>query len=381
MSIKSYSAGCHSFVVAVLVLAGILAGGQPAQAQSTPVINILYPNGTSLFQPSPTLTFTASSSVGIAPSAITVQLTGATLAGAVATEYLTSANGLTVTGTATSPSVSAPLTSNMVYTAVIQVTDANESSADVTVSFDTITPAYTFEAEDFDYESGRYFNNPQTNAYSGLPATTVVDAYNQDFSGGANNYNRANGLNTEPNGDTPRAAYEGTGKTDYDAGWSTGGNWANYTRNFPAGTCNVYVRVSNPNGVTADAASLSLVSSGRGTSSQTTTTLGTFTAPATGNWQVYSWAPVLDTNGNLVQFSGGSEETLRVTTDNGSYNANFYLLMPANVSVPVITNLYPDGSAFFQYTNQLSFVAESSAGIATNNVVVITWMEQTWPVC
>ncbi|MGA2245704.1 MAG: lamin tail domain-containing protein, partial [Verrucomicrobiota bacterium] len=354
----------------MLALAGILAGGQSAQAQASPVINVLYPNGTNLFQASPTLTFTASSSVGISPSAITVQLTGTTLPGAVYTATLTSANGLTVTGPALSPSVSAPLASNTVYTAVIQVTDANESTASATVSFDTISPAYTFEAEDFDYDSGRYINNPQTNAYYGQPATTAVDAYNQNFSGGANSYNRANGLNTEPNGDKPRAAYDGTGKTDYDAGWATGGNWANYTRNFPAGTYNVYVRISNPNGATAEAASLSLVSNGRGTSSQTTKTLGTFSAPATGGWQVYSWAPVLDTNGDLVQFSGGSEETLRVTTDNGSYNANFYLLMPANVTVPVITNLYPGGSAFFQYTNQLSFVAESSAGIAMNNVVV-----------
>ncbi len=200
--------------------------------------------------------------------------------------------------------------------------------------------------------------------------TSTVDAYNGNFSGGNNSYNRTNGLNTEPNGDKPRAAYVGTGKTDYDAGWSTGGNWADYTRNYPAGTYNVYVRISNPNGATSDAASLYLVSGGHGTSSQTLTTLGTFSAPDTGGWQVYAWAPVLDANGNLVELSGGSEETLRVTTDNGSYNANFYLLMPADVTVPVITNLYPDGSVFFQYTNQLSFLAESSAGIETSNVVV-----------
>jgi len=370
MNINRYPTSFRSLMILVLALAGLLAGREPAQAQTTPVIHVLYPNGTNLFQPSPTLTFTASSSVGIAPSAITVQLTGTTLPGAVSTANLDSANGLTVTGTATSPSVSTPLASNMVYTAVIQVTDANENTTTTTVLFDTITPAYTFEAEDFDYNSGRYFNNPQTNAYAGLAATTVVDAYNQNFSGGANSYNRANGLNTEPNGDTPRAAYDGTGKTDYDAGWATGGNWADYTRNYPAGTYNIFVRISNPNAVTADAASVYWVTGGRGTSSQTTTLLGTYTAPATGGWQVYTWAPVLDTNGNLVQFAGGSEETLRVTTDNGSYNANFYLLMPANVSVPVITNLYPNGSAFFQYTNQLSFVAQSSAGIATNHVVV-----------
>ncbi len=116
------------------------------------------------------LTFTATSSVGIASSAISVQLTGTTLPGAVYNATLTSASGLTITGTPISQTVSIPLASNMVYTAVIQVTDANENTTNLTVSFDTINPVYTFEAEDFDYDSGQFFNNPQMNAYFGLPA-------------------------------------------------------------------------------------------------------------------------------------------------------------------------------------------------------------------
>ena len=371
MKAKTSPVAFKEIVALVLALFSILYGGESARAQALPVISNVYPNGALQFQSSATLNFTASSPVGIAPSAITVQLTGTTLPGATFTTTLTSANGLTVTGTSGSENVSAPLTSNMIYTAVIQATDANENTTNLTVSFDTINPAYTFEAEDFDYTGGQFINNPQTDAYFGLPATSTVDAYNANFGGGGNSYNRTNGLNTEANGDLPRTAYNGTGKTDYDVGWATGGNWANYTRNYPAGVYNIYVRIANPNGSTQDAANLSLVTNGRGTSSQTTTPLGTFSAPDTGNWQVYTWVPVLDANGNLVQFSGGSVETLRVTTDNGSYNANFYLLMPANLTVPVITNLYPDGSSFFQYTNQLSFTASSSAGLATNSIVVM----------
>ncbi|HXC98006.1 MAG TPA: lamin tail domain-containing protein [Verrucomicrobiae bacterium] len=371
MKAKTSPIKFKDIIALVLTVFSISYGGESARAQALPVISNVYPNGALQFQSSATLNFTASSSLGIAPSAITVQLTGTTLPGTTYTTTLTSANGLTVTGTASSENVSTPLTSNMVYTAVIQVTDANENTTNLTVSFDTINPAYTFEAEDFDYSGGQFINNPQTDAYFGLPATSGVDAYNGNFAGGANSYSRTNGLNTEPNGDQPRAAYNGTGKTDYDAGWSTGGNWANYTRNYPAGVYNIYVRISNPNGATSDAANLSLVTNGRGTSSQSTTPLGTFSAPDTGNWQVYTWVLVLDANGNLVQFTGGSVETLRVTTDNGSYNANFYLLMPANLTVPVITNLYPDGSSFFQFTNQFSFTASSSAGLATNSIVVM----------
>ncbi|MGC9944695.1 MAG: carbohydrate-binding protein, partial [Verrucomicrobiota bacterium] len=352
----------------------ILFGGLSAQA--LPLISNIHPSGAVQFQPSASLTFTVSSSVGVAPSAITVQLIGATLPGPVFAENLTTANGLVVTGTSTSESVSAPLTSNLVYTATIQVTDANENTTNLTVNFDTINPAYTFEAEDWDYSlssgtSGLFIDNPQTNAYANLNSKLGYDYNNPDYDNGQDGGEpyRPQGLETEQNGDKPRLAYS-AGKADYDVGYNNGGNWGNYTRTFPAGVYNIYMRVANPNGATADAASMSLVA-GRGTASETTTTLGTFLAPDTGSWQTYSWSPLLDTNGNLVQFTGGAVETLRVTTVNGSYNANFYLLMPANLSVPVITNLFPDGSSFFQYTNQLTFLVSSTAGILTNDVIVI----------
>jgi len=45
-------------------------------------------------------------------------------------------------------------------------------------------------------------------------------------------------------------------------------------------------------------------------------------------------------------------------------------LVPADTNPPVISNVYPDGSSFFQFTNKLSFVASASAGIGTNSIVV-----------
>src|SRR5882762_2263039 len=122
-----------------------------------------------------------------------------------------------------------------------------------------------------------------------------------------------------------------------------------------------------------DSASMSLVTNGLGTSSQTTTKLGTFSVPATGGWQKYGWVPLRDVAGNLVQFSGGSVKTLRLTTDNGNYNANFFLLMPADTTVkvlPFVNDFQPDGTGLFQSTNASSFVANSSVGIAANNIVV-----------
>src|SRR6202034_1242374 len=223
MYIKHYPIQFKAFIIVVLTSVGILFCGPSAQA--VPVISNISPNGAVQFQPSAALTFTASSSAGIAPSAISVQLTGTSLPGQTFVTTLTSANGLIVTGTSTSRTVSAPLSSNMVYTAVIQATDANESSASSTVSFDTINPAYTFEAEDYNYNSGHFIDNPQTNAYAGLNAVDGVDAHN---SGGGTAAYRPNpgGLSTESNGDKPRLPYS-PGKTDYDVGYNSGGGWAN----------------------------------------------------------------------------------------------------------------------------------------------------------
>ncbi|HVU28690.1 MAG TPA: lamin tail domain-containing protein [Verrucomicrobiae bacterium] len=365
----------HKFysIIFGLAMAGVLLTGAPSvRAQATPSISNISPDGSIQFQPSNTLTFTAASSAGIAASSITVQLNGTTLSGETFSTTLDSASGLSVGGTSTSRSVSAPLTSNIVYTAIIQATDANENTTTATVNFDTIKPAYTFEAEDFDYSGGQYHDNPQTNAYKNLNATEGIDTHNNNFGGGGSAY-RPSGLNTENASDKPRLAYT-SGAQDYDVGWNNGGsgNWGNYTRTFPSGAYNIYMRAAyiNSGGVTADSASMSLVTSGQKTSTQTTTNLGTFSVPGTGNWQAYTWVPLRDTNGYLVQFTGGGVKTLRVTTDNGNYNANFYLLMPADVSLPVIANIFPDGSSFFQYTNTFSFTASSTAGITTNSIVV-----------
>jgi hypothetical protein len=126
---------------------------------------------------------------------------------------------------------------------------------------------------------------------------------------------------------------------DYDVGFNNNGDWGNYTRTFPAGAFYIYMRAASPNGnpATTDAASMSLVTSGRGATTQKTTKLGTFTIPNTGDWQTYAWVPLKDASGNLVRFTGGSVETLRVTTDNGGYNANFYELVTTNTAVGSVT--------------------------------------------
>jgi len=202
----------------------------------------VYPDGTVQFQPSAALTFSASSSAAIASTAVSVQLTGTSLPGQTFVTTLTIANGLVFGGAPTSRTFSVPLSSNMVYTAS---STSPTSAASRPAPACRLIPSFPLthsRRRNYDHDSGKFIDNPQTNKYSGLNATYEVDAHNGSFGSGSSSY-RPSGLNTEANGDKPRLAY-GTGLQDFDVGWNDGGSgkWGNYTRTFPAGTYNIYMR-------------------------------------------------------------------------------------------------------------------------------------------
>jgi hypothetical protein len=346
----------------------------PAITASTDVSDAtfsdMYPDGLYQFQATNRFVFTVNSSLGVNPSDIVIQLAATNLTGQGTSTLLTSGSGLTVGGSSTSRTVGTPLTSNTVYRAFIQITDANGVSLSTNVLFDTITPAYTWEAEDWDYNGGLYLEDPQIDGYTMLDGLDGVD-FARPSTGGGNSYSRA-GLATENAGDVARLGREGY--QDYDIGNNGGGNWVNYTRNWPVGVYNVYIRVANGNsGQTTDSGSLSEVTSGVGTANQTVSKLGTYNSPGTGGWQAYSWQPLYDAGGNLIKFTGGSVKTLRHTVDGGNANQGFYMLIPANLeahTLPYANNFVPDGSSMFQLTNVLSFTVNSAAGISTNDIVL-----------
>ena len=158
-----------------------------------------------------------------------------------------------------------------------------------------------------------------------------MDAYNASGGGTAYRTNDFGDLGNEVTGDVARAQYASAGTNDYDIGWTGKGNWANYTRTYPAGVYYVYARAASPSGQ-ADGASLSWVTSGLGTSNQTTAPLGIFNFPLTGGYQAWAWAPLVNSSGNLVTITtSGKVSTLRMNEDNGGYNLNFFILVPAAV--------------------------------------------------
>jgi hypothetical protein len=338
-----------------------------------PTISNVYPNGTNLFQPASALTFTASSPAGVTinPAAISVNMTITTLSGRVTVTNLTVANGgLVVTGTSASRNVSATLATNQIYTAVINVTDVNGSPASSTVSFDTLAPVYTWEAPDYNYSSGTSLPDPiAVDGYSGLSGTAEID-YHFPNVPPANTYRDSAIVGVENNADAPLRLQFITNSSvqAYDVGYYNSGNWLNYTRTFPAGEYNIYARIADGSGGGGGVV-IAQVTSDPTMTSQTTTNLGTISVAATGGWQTYTWAPMRDGNGNLVKFTGGNTETLRATAT-GSQNVYFYALFPANTNLPAINNLYPNGTAMFQRTNNLTFGVTSTVGVATNSIVV-----------
>ena len=64
--------------------------------------------------------------------------------------------------------------------------------------------------------------------------------------------------------------------------------------------------------------------------------------------------------------------TLTVTVDGGNFNANFYMLVPANTNgaggVLTIANAYPDGKTQFQPSTNLSFQVVSAVGVDPSQI-------------
>lgn len=345
-------------------------------AVSTVTIGNVIPDGSLQFQASNSLSFAVSSPVAIDLSSVAVQLTATTLFQSNSTALLTINDGLSYTGNSTNITVTTPLTTNLIYSGLILANDANGVQASYSVSFDTIVPAYTFEAEDWNYGGGQFIDNPTPDAYYGAAYDGVAEIdYHRPNGSTLGSYNRF-GLASENASDIHRSQYITATATnqDYDIGNTTGGDWANYTRSFPSGTYNIFVRVSRGNGGTqTDAGKISLVTSDPTQPGQTVQDLGKHDTPSTGGWQAYTWAPIINNGGYPARFvADGTAKTLRYTFDGAGENVNFIMLLPAvgGNPPPFVSSFTPDGSSLFQPSNTLTFVVNSSVGIQQASVVL-----------
>jgi hypothetical protein len=286
----------------------------PAQTD-VPLLRNLYPTNSAMFA-SNILSFTVDASpIAINASGIKVWLNGIDVS-----------SSLSISGPATTKDVTCPVVlSNNIYTALITVTNVNGVGTSRTLQFDTMrTDNFYVKVEDFDYSGGQWDTTGNglvpDSYYQVNTAISNID-YFHPGGGGAHPY-RDPGLATEKTSDVPLPGY--FAGSDYDVGNFDAGDWGNYTRNYPAGKYMVYGRLAGY----SLTAYLDKVTSGGGTTNQTTQRLGTWQANPNG-WQSWAWVPLTDPGllAPVIVILGGTN-TLRVTSG-GNVNANYFMLVPA----------------------------------------------------
>ncbi|HVY68821.1 MAG TPA: hypothetical protein VHH73_02770, partial [Verrucomicrobiae bacterium] len=314
----------------------------PVTANTPPIISDLQPAEFSSFLPASTaISFHATDDKPIPAANLTLFLNG---------QVFTSTNGLTVTGGGTT-NVTASYTglkTNVDYTASIVVQDADKASVTNTFYFDTfLTGDFVVEVEDYNFGGGQFIDNPVPVAEASGP---VPNAYcNQDGVQGTD----FNETRTDPRSqdsiwrqndpvrmahtlDNARDKYVAAGGADagvfdYDVGDIAADEWLQYTRTFPAGTYEVYLRESVAN-MASGSSLLELVTGDRTQPDATTQVLGSFLGVTSG--YKYRNFPLTDGSGQsklVVRLSG--VVTLRlhqITADpgDGARRQNYLLFLP-----------------------------------------------------
>jgi hypothetical protein len=318
---------------------------------AAPVISNLFPQDTMIFvNPSNTISFNVSSPSGfiINNSGIHMTVNGSNVS-----------SSLNISGSASSKNVSwSGLQSNTAYTASISVTDVSNLTVSATINFQTMwfglpVPTYLWEAEDWDFTNGLHINFPDlcnapgdTNCYFGKVGTPGTDELNS--SGKSGPYRPDDLMGQGPAGDGLRPTLIAANRTDYRIDPFVINEWVNYTRDWPNSTNWVIARVSANIG---DMGSLILQTVNPDLS---TTDLGTFPVPSGQGYSAFQNVYLQDASHNNVVVLLNGKQTLRVLSG-GAVLPNFFMLVPAQADLPVVSGLYPAGAHPFEYSSTLSF--------------------------
>ena len=332
-----------------------------------PVISNLFPANMIFVNPGDGVNFNVSSPSGLTinNSGIHLVLNGVDVSGSLAISGSTSNNNVAYFG----------LQSNLTYNASISVTDASNLTASASTYFETtwvgIQPVtYLWEAEDWDFNSGMYINNPDlcsasgdTNCYFGTVGVEGVDEHNV-ISGPNHLFRPLDPEGTAPSGDYLRKNIYEAGAIDYCINPFNSTEWVNYTRDWPNSTNWIVARIATDIGLSG---TLTLSQVNLDT---TTTDLGTFTVANGQGWTTYENVYLKDTNGNNANIVLNGKTTLRVTSG-GNLLPNCFMLVNAQLDLPVLSSMYPTGTHPFEPTNALSFtVTSAGATFPTNGIKV-----------
>jgi hypothetical protein len=327
-----------------------------APTAAPPEISGLVPdNRVSYVATNATISFNTKSTVGISATGISLTING-----------VDQTAKLVIGGTASTRTVSlaASLEYNKVYTVVAKAISADGQDSELSWTFDTFKQDnFSIEAEDFNYSSGHYNDNPAIGAnspYINMIGTPGIDE-NDPSEGGALHDYRAYDTNTltgeivgtkTMSTEIVRQAYldaQAAGDVlaiDYAVGWIDDGEWLNYTRTFPAGTFQPYARIS----ASADSVTrLDWVTSSASAANQTTSAAGLIKAPNVGSTEIFAFRPLTDAFGNMiVQRIAAGVKTLRFTKVSGSCDLNFFSFVPVTdpgTLPPFVSNVFPAQNA------------------------------------
>lgn len=267
-----------------------------------------------------------------------------TLNGAV----FTTANGLSVTGTGNSRTVTlGGLAANVNYAAVLSVEDSDGAQTSRNLFFDTFAvDSFVIEVEDYNFAYGQFIDNPvvvgeggyDPDGYSlqaGVPTVDFTDTRTSpNFTD--TKYRPEDPIRMAHALDHERAKYTAAGGAamgvyDYAVGDIAAGEWMNYTRTFPAGHYEVYLRQGLANMATGESV-LEEVTGDPTQPDAAVTPLGSFLGVRTG-FQFRNFALTDGTGQNKIVLSLSGKKTLRlrqVTPDprDGARYLNYLVFVP-----------------------------------------------------
>ncbi|MEW6157256.1 MAG: hypothetical protein AB1813_07470 [Verrucomicrobiota bacterium] len=321
-----------------------IVAAPPQAANVAPIISDVAPPEFGNFLPvSTVVSFKVTDDKTIPDNKLSITLNG--------TAY-TTANGLTISGTggAKTASLAGKLTANVNYTAVLSAEDSEGEKASRTIYFDTFAQdSLVVEIEDYNFENGRFFDNPvpiiegfgpQDGSYSYQTGVQDVDFNDTRTSPRPQDtlYRPFDPVRMQHTLDNARKKFVDAGGTasgvyDYDVGDIAEGEWLNYTRTFPPGSYEVYLREALANMATGDSV-LEQVTGDRTQPGQSVRLLGSFLGTRTG-FQ-YRNFPLTDGSGQnktILRLSGVTTLRLRqVTPDaaDGARYQNYLIFIPVS---------------------------------------------------
>ncbi len=360
----------------------LIACAPPEAANQPPILSEISPRDGANFLPAATqITFRATDDKALEDAAIRVVLNGVTY---------TTANGLVLGGSGANRTASlGGLTADQNYIARLEVTDADGVTTAQTIYFDTFTAAArVLEVEDYNFDGGSYFNNPvrtpegwgqANNSYTDRAGIAGVDFHDtRTTPNGANTmYRTMDPVRMQRSLDLARPAFNpDNGVYDYDVGDIAANEWQNFTRDFTAGSYEVYLREAIVNFAQAESV-LEEVTSDPAQPDQTTRVLGSFLGRTSGF--TFRNVPLTDGTGqNKIVLRLSGKKTLRlrhVTPDDNTGNRylNYLVFLPVpevGPQRPVIANLNPAPDAVVETIAPVIIASIQNRDTAVNTATI-----------